>query len=344
MAAKAISNNQFRLTTKQQLSEYITDLAWSADELLAATTASGEVALWQQDRFEMLASASGYSLSCVGFSRDGSYLAVAGQQGEVTVWQLNLQGDCELVTKIQTEKAWIDTLSWHPDKNILAYAVNKQVFLWDADSKQEVTHFDFEDSSVFALAWRPQGDLIAASGHGGVKIWQLQDIDKKPYILEVPGASLHCAWSADGSYLASGNLDRTVSILHWDNPPPWLMQGFPSKVSQVAWFNYSNRDVVATTCQEGVIIWQRKSDNWENHVLNHEQTVKAIAVNDSLLASAGSDRSVQLWQGKKLLKSLKGASSAVSCLAWHSSGTYLAAGSTNGELLIWHSTSGRGFG
>ena len=346
MSVKSLTKKQFKLIDKQQLSEYITDLAWSSDGNLAMTTAAGELAVWQQGKLNLLASPSNYSLDCLGFSNDGKYIAVAGQKGEVRVWQVG-EDSFQLITTINHDKAWINSLAWHPTENILTYAVNRQIKIWDADSQKEITSLDFQNSSVFNLAWQPQGNLLAASGHGGVKIWHQEDWQKTPYLLEVPGASLNCAWSADGAYLASGNLDRTISLLHWDNPPPWLMQGFPGKVSRVTWSQTSNKQLLAASCQEGVSVWQYSQNNWQNYVLKHQKTIKAIAfsTNSSLLATTGNDGNISLWQGNKLIKSLKGTSNGLSCLAWHPTGKYLAAGGQNGELFIYQeSVSGKGFG
>ena len=345
MSIRTITKKQFKLINKQQLSEYITGIAWSSDGNLAMITAAGELAIWQKGELNLLTSPNCYSLDSLGFSNDGTYIAVAGQRGEVKIWQI-IENNFKLVIKIDNKKAWIDSLYWHPQENILAYVVNRQIKIWNADNQQEITSLDFKDSSVFSLAWHPEGHLLAASGHGGVKVWHKQDWQKTPYLLQVPGASLDCAWSADGTYLASGNLDRTISLLHWDNPPPWLMQGFPGKVSQVTW-SQSAKPLLAASCQEGVTIWQYRQNNWQNYILKHAKTVKAIAFapNSSLLAVAGDDGKISLWQNNKLIKSLKGINIGLSCLAWDLTGKYLAAGGQNGELLIYQeSVSGKGFG
>ncbi len=346
MSVKSPTKKQYKLANKQQLSEYITGLAWSVDGNLAIITAAGELAIWWSGKLNLLISPSNYSLDCLDFSSDGKYIAIAGQKGEVQIWQI-AKNNFKLITTINSDKACIDSHAWHPKENILAYVVNRQIKIWDADSQQAIATLEFQDSSVFSLAWHPDGNLLAASGHGGVKVWHKQDWQQTPYLLQVPGASLDCAWSADGAYLASGNLDRTISLLHWDNPPAWLMQGFPGKVSQVTWSQVDRKPLLAASCQEGVTIWQYRQNNWQNYVLKHRKTVKAIAFspNLSLLATAGDDGKIFLWQGNKLIKSLKGANNGLSCLAWHPTGKYLAAGGQNGELLIYQeSVSGQGFG
>lgn len=344
MSLKSIAKKQFKLIDKKLWSEYITGMAWSLDGNLALITAAGELALWQQEEIKLLNSKSNYSLDCLGFSADGQWLAVAGQKGEVEVWQKD-SDTWRLFTTLDCNNAWIDSLVWHPQQNLLAFAVNRQVKIWDGDRQKTIAGLDFKASSIFSLAWHPQGNLLAASGHGGVKVWQSDNWTQKPDLLQVPGASLDCAWSFDGKYLASGNLDRTISLLDWDNPPPWLMQGFPGKVNRVTW-SFANQPLLAASCQEGITVWQYDAKKWHSYILKHQKTVKAIAFapDSSLLASTGDDSCVRLWQGKKLVRSLEGVSNGFSCLAWHPTGKYLAAGGQQGELIIWQqSVSGKGF-
>ena len=205
---------------------------------------------------------------------------------------------------------------------------------------------DFQAYSIYNLAWNPQGNLIAASGHRGVKVWQSSDWMQKPYLFEVPGASLDCAWSSNGQFLASGNLDRTISLLSWDNPPPWLMQGFPGKVGQVTWSQNNDQPLLAASCQEGISVWKYIQNKWCSQILKHQKTVQAIAFapNSSLLASTGDDGYIQLWQGKKPIQTLKEATRGFSCLAWHPTEKYLAGGGQEGEIIICQrALSGTGF-
>ncbi len=352
MKQKTITTKRaFNVFNKQQFSEYIRGLAWSPDgNVLGIISAGGELALWQEGKIDFLQPQSNYSLDCIGFSADGKWLATGGQASQIQIYRLTaISQTFELTTSLDCGTAWIDSLVWHPQENLLAFAVNRQIKIWDSKTQKIIATLDFSASSVFSLAWNPQGNLLAASGHGAVKVWDSCDWQQEPYQLEVPGASLDCAWSFDGQYLASGNLDRTISLLHWDHPPLWLMQGFPGKVSQVVWSNNQNKPLLAASCQEGVIIWQfdSQSQNWRSHVLQHQKIVQAIAFapDSSLLASAGKEGCIHIWQqGKKLIQTLK-AVTGFSCLAWHPTGKYLAAGEQNGELTIWQSSvSSKGFG
>ena len=132
------------------------------------------------------------------------------------------------------------------------------------------------------------------------------------------------------------------------------MQGFPGKVRQVAWLWDKGRGVgkdvplVAAACVEGVTVWRREGKGWKSRVLTgHRARVQVIAGHPcaSLLASAGQDGRLCLWQkAKSLQQGLKGVSRGFSAIAWHPQGKYLAAGGDQGEVLIWAPSSrGTGF-
>ena len=334
---------KLKLQRQDKLSDYVRAIAWSPNsEFLAACSSGGEVVLWQDSKV-FLQPGDGLSIDCLGFSPDGQFLAVGGQQG-IRIWQLQPgttppQGI--LVKALDYGSAWIDQLAWSPVENILAIGVGREVHLWQAETDQSET-LEFEASSVLGIAWHPQGKLLAASGHKYVKVWDEEKAE--PTRLDVPGASICAAWSKDGKYLASGNLDRTLAVLKWGSPPPWFMQGFPAKVSKVAWsepLTATDAPLLAVVCSEGIAVWHREhptEGNWQSQILaGHQGFVQAIAFQPGTfhLASAADDGSTRLWhQAKTLGQSLKGAT-GFSCLAWSSPGDRLAAGGQQGELLIW---------
>jgi WD40 repeat protein len=292
----------------------------------------------------MLRQADGQAISTLGFSADGQFIAVGGQSGEVLVW--NIQAIEPVLALAQSHPgAWIDQLAWHPSRAIMAYGVGCQGQIWDVQQDHQVAELDFVSSSVLHLAWHPQGTWLAASGHGGIKVWSQDDWSSPPRLVAVPGASLHCAWSADGRYLGSGNLDRTLTVTEWASPPPWLMQGFPGKVRQVAWSEpntQSGSPVVAAACAEGVTVWERDNrpgGGWKSRVLEYHRgrvTTISFQPRSLRLASAGQDRTIALWDnGKILSQTLKLPHGSCSALAWHPTGTLLAGATTEGELILW---------
>ncbi|MDA0266655.1 MAG: WD40 repeat domain-containing protein [Cyanobacteria bacterium] len=347
---------KFTKQWRHALTDYGTALAWSPDGTwLAAASAAGDVALHGlTDTVLTLRPADGQAMSALGFASSGQWLAAAGQGGNLTVWDMGTSRPAIAFTQSHAG-TWIDQLAWHPSQNHLAYGIGSQVQIWDVDQKTPLATLNFEKSSALHLAWHPAGDRLAVSGHGGVQVWATDNWSAEPTRVAVPGASLYSAWSPEGRYLSSGNLDRTLTVAEWDSPPPWLMQGFPGKVRQLAWstpMTKSGAPLVAAACVEGVTVWERdrgSGQGWRSRVLQHHlERVNGIAFQPEtlLLASAAQDGSIALWdQGKKLAQTLKFPNGGCSALAWHPIEPGFVVAGTEGDLVFWQqATRSKGFG
>lgn len=337
------------------LSDYVSAIAWSPDgTLLGACSAAGEVFLYSTATFEaiVLQIETGYSIDCLAFSHDGIFLAAGGQSGEVKIWQLAPK--FERIETLKNAPAWIDHLQWSPTQNQLAFSVGKSVQIWDAQSGEIAATLHFHDSSVSEIAWHPTGESVSLGGYQGIKIWMANDWQADPYHFRIPSASIAVAWSPEGRYIASGNLDRTITVLEWGNPDPWMMRGFPGKIRQITWSDqpvHNGAPLFASATAESVVVWEKHPDDaigWEGRVLgNHDNYVQGIRFqsNTTLLASAAEDGLIALWwKATSMTQILNGAPDGFSCLAWHPQGSYLAAGGQQGELLVWaQSSRGKGF-
>jgi WD40 repeat protein len=328
-----------------KLTDYVTSLAWSSQgEILAATSAAGEIVLWENSELKTLQTATNKSVDCVAFSADGKYLAAGGQDGKVKIWREN-----QLIATLENAPAWVDKIAWSYTNNQLAFSLGRYVQIWDADTAEIVVTLNFDNSSVLGIDWRKDDQYLAISGYKGVKIWNTQDWDEEPYFLSMTTVSVAMAWSPDGKYLGSGNMDRSVTVLEWGNPDPWVMRGFPGKIRQLAWSEATTAvgaPLLASSSVEGIVVWEKSEDEslgWESRILtNHVDIINAIAFapQSFLLASAGADGWLCLWnQATEVSQILTGVSAGFSTLAWHPQGQLLAAGGEQGELLIWSTTT-----
>ena len=345
------------------LNDYVTAIAWSSNQpILAISSAAGEIVLVNPEtqKESLLQEAKGESIDCLAFSSDGQYLAAGGQSGQLLIWPMHPPIDpfthppIHSPTLLPHPRTWLDSLTWNPTRNELAFSLGRYAQVWDAEADDVVTTLQFKNSSVLDMAWHPRGNHLAVSGHQRVKIWRRDDWDADPEVREIAAASVAIALSPDGQYLASGNLDHTLLVWPFDSAYPWQMRGFPGKVRQLAWSEVAvgQAPLLATASGTAVVVWRKQSDasdGWDAQVLDlHEQRVNAIAFqpDSTLLASAAEDGWICLWQkAQRATQILEGASRGFSTLGWSPNGKWLAAGGQQGEWLVWkQSNRGRGFG
>ena len=348
----------FQQQWQGSLSEYVTAVAWSPDGLLAASSAAGEVVVWQDGSLINFLPMGLVSVDCLAFSSNGKFLAAGGQDGKVRVWSIPStplkEQKVKLIASLDNAPSWVDKLAWSPACNHLAFSLGRYVQIWDADSQTVVTTLPFANSSVLDLAWRPNGKRIAIAGNGGVKVWSTIDWDEDPYLIDMPSASMVTAWSGDSKYIASGNFDNTITVLEYGLPIPWMMRGFPGKISNLTWSQRgsSNAPLLAASSVEGIAVWKKEADDrdgWNANVLTlHERKIQALLFHPHslLLASAADDGWLCLWiKAKQVGQILEGARDGFSCFAWSQDGRQLSAGGQNGELIVWsESKRGKGFG
>jgi WD40 repeat protein len=341
MNLTTIASPEFTKSYSTKLTDYVTALAWSPQgEILGVSSAAGEVFIWENGELTTLQTATGQTVNCLAFSHDGKYLAIAGQDGKVKIWREN-----QLITTLENAPIWVDQLAWSYTDNQLAFSLGKYVQIWDADTSEVIATLPFNDSSILGIDWRKDGKYLAINGYKGVKIWSTQDWDDEPFILSMPTVSTAMAWSDDGEYLASGNMDRTLTVLQWENPDPWVMRGFPGKVRQLAWSDLktsTGAPILAASSVDGIVLWEKSADEsvgWEAQVLtNHVDIINAIsfAPQSYILASAGADGWLCLWnENKEVSQIFTETEAGFSTLSWHPQGQFLAAGGEQGELIIW---------
>ena len=352
---KTKKQSEFNPHWQGMLAEYVTAIAWSPNgQYLAATSAAGEVSLLnvKLQHLTVLQEISGQSMDCVAFSHDGKFLAAAGQQGLVKIWQLQSESPA-LITTLETRSTWVDRLAWSPTHPYLAFQLGSCMQIWDAEHAQVVETLSL-DATAQDLGWHPDGQALAIAVKNTIRIWNTQTWELE-HDWETAAPSSAIAWSPDGQYFAAGGIDRTLMVWQWGVEYPWQMQGFPGKVSQLSWSDgasSSGTPLLVASSADGMVRWEKDQDEqigWNaTELKHHHKKVSAIAFQPQsfLLASASKDGQLCLWHHAKTLSlTLEGAPNGFSCLAWHPAGHQIAAGGQSGELFIWSKTlRGQGFG
>jgi WD40 repeat protein len=324
-----------------QLNEAITAITTTADSW-AASSAAGEVVCWQNEQLVYYQTAGDFSIDCLQYSSDGTYLAAAGQAGIVKIWCAGT-----LWQTISAQRVWIDRLAWHPLQPILAVAIGKQVQIWHVTNQELLATLPFDKSAVCDLCWNFDGSQIAVAGYGGVAVWNWADWQQYE-MLAVETSAHQVAWSDDGQFLAAATIDRQLVIaISQELELPWVIRDLPAKIRQLQWFNGTS--TLAIVSNQELVCWQYADDNWYPQTtelyapptisISSYPQLPLLAVLVTIGQDTNNQENVILIQDTDLATLEKVTTdstvSGQATLQWNRSGTHLALGCKNGQISWW---------
>ncbi|PSN34146.1 Echinoderm microtubule-associated-like protein [Blattella germanica] len=283
----------------------------------------------------------------------GSYvLAVdAGRERILSVWQWQWG---HLLGKVATLQDDLTGAAFHPlDDNLLITHGKGHLTFW---TRRKDGFFERTDiikppsrTNITTLQFEQDGDVVTADGDGFITIYSV-DSDGAYFVrmefeAHTKGISALVMLS-EGTLLSGGEKDR--KIIAWDTLQNYkkitetkLQEsagGVRSIYPQRPGRNDGNIYVGTTknNIMEGSL--QRR---FNQVVFGHSRHLWGLAVHpdDDLFATGGHDKNIAMWRRNKLLWSVQGLYECVS-LCFHPFGVVLAAGSTEGHLVVLNAENG----
>ncbi len=241
-------------------------------------------------------------------SPEGGWLASAGDDGEVKLWEL---GAWKEVDSMSGRPDDVSAMAFSPDGRMLAVGSdNKRIILWEVPTGRRVRVLDIHSAVVSALAFTPDGRFLASSSADDTA--KLTEISTGKVVYTIPSESTINSLdiSPDGKLLASGDDDRNVRL--WDAANGRVVLVLPGQapsvtdtyhlgfVTSVA-FSHDGRWLVSGALDNLVKLWDI-SEQTEVRTFSDEgrsdwSSVSAVAFSpdDRLVAAANYDNRIRLW-------------------------------------------------
>ena len=191
------------------------------DRTLAVTHEHGTVELIDTSTLEprtVLRKAFDGPALATDFSSDGRLLAVAGDKGELGLWDARTLA---AVRRLEGLRGWIQTVAFSPDGRFVAageISDDSRLLIWDAGSGRR-TAFE-SDFSPSQLTFSPDGRLLAGAGMDrGVEVRDVASgrLVGKPQLDEMARS---VAFSPDGKLLFVGLYNGTGTFLSTEDWKP----------------------------------------------------------------------------------------------------------------------------
>jgi WD40 repeat protein len=109
-------------------------------------------------------------LLVVTFSPDGRYLAGAGSNGLIQLWNVRTGREA---LRLRGHSEWVRSLAFHPDGQRLASASDdRTVKIWDTVLGRELLSLPGHEGPVNQVVFGPDGHRLASADRSGtVKVW-----------------------------------------------------------------------------------------------------------------------------------------------------------------------------
>ena len=344
-----------------EFGEAIVAAAVSSDgSRFAIGNSEGEVHLWDSANgtssmlVPTLAGRDG-AVRGLAFSADGEILASIGADNVIRFWRLD--GEMPLMEIAAESEGKIDAIGFSPVDGLFASADRDGVIrFWRIDvtgveEPRPLSNFDGgHGGGVFLLQFSADGEMLAsAGGDQAIHVWQTDDIREAPLVLSGHADSVvTVVFSADGQSLISGSADRTVGVWDLADAPaaPKIINSDTPKGLPV--FAFDGVVFAIADEKQQIHLWDvtQPITSTVTFTTTHASSIRTLAFSPdgAMLASAGSDNAIQLWdvlwdddnRYKVNLKGqLTGHGAVVRSLAFSPDGQLLLSGDNASQIHLW---------
>jgi len=308
---------------------------------IAVGSAEGDVILWDLPDMKSHRVLRGHGPMFVvwlAFSADSRYLASAGFDHAVKVWQIET---ATCVATLQAHHGPVGAVVFTPDgSQLISSSHDGQIIFWETKNWTCVQAIQADPGQVAAIALSPDGRTLL-SGHERGQI-ELRDLATGGRRVSHEHHNAYI-WTAvypnKGDRVFTASHDQTIRAWNAETGECLLtLKDHQGEISGLACTPDSR--ILASACHDQTVrLWDTQTGKCLNVLQGHQGIVWDVDISPDgeILASVGFDRSVRLWEIKtgQPLKTLQGSYKALWSVIFSPDGKSLISGGEDRRIWLW---------
>lgn len=175
-------------------------------------------------------------VNAIAYSPDGMYLATAGDDGTVRLWDPASKRPLRVLVGHDRR---VNSISWEPHGKALASGSDGTLCVWEAASgklRRAVATGQYTD----CVAWSPDGQKIATGGRGRALLWEANSGQHVGKGIDDPhGFNVRLGWAVDS---------RKLAIAYWDSDNSGSLRVWDTVSGEVATIDRPGKKSVCALC------------------------------------------------------------------------------------------------
>ncbi|KAL6722022.1 hypothetical protein ACLMJK_001127 [Lecanora helva] len=261
---------------------------------------------------------------CLEFSHNGKYLAAAGSDKAVVIYETTT---FQVSQQYQEHEAGVVHLSWSPDDGLLvSCSQDHTAKVWNMQTREPIVHINHHNHCVTAAAWAPDGKSFVTGSHdkqsqlcswtaAGQPIFCWEDINHR-----IQG----CVISPDGQRMVTISSENEITVYNYVTRMFDYQMKVASKMTCIS-ISDDSRYVLVNMADNEIQLFDLETADIVRRFMGQKQGEFVLrssfgGADQNLIISGSEDSKVYIWHKENgtLIETLEGHSrGCVNAVSWN---------------------------